>query len=128
MSPRRFVWIWAPVVVVTAGIGYVSVRSVGGGPAFPQSDKLLHGLAYALLALVLARGLVEGVGQKLDEAALVACIWATAYGGALEVVQHFVGRTADLFDALANGGGAALAVGVWWAIARWRARRRDDAD
>ena len=106
-----------------AGIGYASVRPFTAGTAIAQSDKLAHALAYGLLALALARALAGGAGLKLGEAAFIACIWATAYGGIAEIVQHFVGRHADLFDVLANAGGAALAACSWLLAAAWLAAR-----
>ena len=128
MSLRRMLWLWAPAVVVMAGIGYASLRPMSGGPAFPQSDKLLHALAYALVALVVARALGGNVRLGAGKVALAACVWSAAYGGLLEIVQGYVGRSADWLDALANAAGAVAAVGAWRAASWWRASRRSDTD
>ena len=64
------------------------------------SDKLLHFLAYFGLAAILAAALGSGRALVYAVAGLVAL------GGALEIVQGFVGRDAEWLDEAANTLGA----------------------
>lgn len=75
-----------------------------------QSDKLVHALAFGVLALswFWALGPLAGSLVKVAvAAALVAVLW----GAIDEWHQSYVpSRTCDVFDALADAGGAATAV------------------
>ena len=72
------------------------------GAALPLSDKQMHALGFALLVL------------PLSVARPATIIWlaplALAYGGAIEVIQPSVGRTAEWADFLADGLGIALGI------------------
>ena len=109
---------WAPVVVVAGAIFYFSIvrHPLGGIIAVPHADKLGHLVAYGVLGLLLARAL--GAHGSAVAAAVAAAVWASAYGGALEVVQPLVGRTADFLDLAADVVGAAAAVGAWFVVRR----------
>ncbi len=87
--------------------------------AFPGADKLLHAGAYALLALTCAFALRWPQGAR----AFLPALLATAYGLTDELHQRYVpGRSADLADLFADGGGALLAVAL---VAAMQARRKE---
>ena len=124
--------LWGPVgaamaVLLYASIGSLQPASLTEGPKalfdLPNADKLLHVLAYGVLTAFVVRGLRGGTSLGLGAVCLVAGGWASAYGFLLEVVQHFVGRTFSLVDALSNAVGAALAAGVWLLLIRRRRAR-----
>ena len=86
-----------------------------------NTDKPLHWLAYLGLAIVvvraLARGLPRRIGFGLAATALAITI---GYGATDEVHQMFVpGRTADLYDLMADAAGAlvgTIACATWGRI------------
>lgn len=129
---RRALRLWSPVAAAMAVLLYASVGSLQPdtlteGPEavfhLPNADKLLHVLAYGVFTAFVFRGLRGGTSLGLRAVCLVAVGWASAYGLLLEVVQHFVGRTFSLYDALSNAVGAALAAGVWLLLIRRRRAR-----
>jgi VanZ family protein len=112
----RVLWLWGPVAVYMAGLFYLSSQ-----PTLPAADLTpdwtQHGVAYAGLALVALRAVTgarwSGVGIWT---LAIAWIIAVAYGVSDEVHQTFVpSRTADVRDVIADGVGAALALGAAWA-------------
>ena len=113
--------IWAAVTVVW---------TLGPTPpeadSFPNADKVLHALAYAVMVLLLSlaadRRPGRGPGRFPGSAAWFAAL-AVVAGGALELLQHLTGRDTQLLDWVADGVGAAI--GLWgWALInrRWTAR------
>ncbi len=81
---------------------------VGAPPSGMHLDKLLHAIAYGVLTF----GLVFAWPKRA-----LPLIFAVTfiYGIILEIMQGTLaeGRTASLFDALANGLGALLIIGLW---------------
>lgn len=94
-------------------------------------DKLLHFLAYGLLAVLMLRALADGdPGRAGWRRTTVAAILAILYGLTDEWHQSFVpGRLAEGADVVADAAGALA--GVWgaraWGIigTRHRMRSRD---
>jgi VanZ family protein len=86
----------------------------------PGSDKVIHSVLYAGLAVVTARALARGRWFDIRFAhALGALLIAVVYGAFDEFHQSFVaGRTSSLGDLGADTLGAAVtAVGLWvWGI------------
>lgn len=100
------------VVVVTVTL----LMPGGSGPArIPGLDKLLHFLAFA--------GLVLPVAATAPRHAWTAAVLATAYGGAMELIQPSFGRGAEWADLLADGLGALAGamLGRW--LHPWLRRR-----
>jgi hypothetical protein len=114
------------VLLWCAALGWVAATiaySLGPAPqalnAFPLADKVLHAIAYAgitllwLLAAVWRPGRGPGPIPE-DGAAVVIC--AVLLGVAIEVAQHFVDRSADMLDGVADAVGALVGLAVWAAI------------
>lgn len=117
--------LWLAVVAMMAALTVVSVRPAREGPLVSANDKICHALAYGAFAAVVLVALRARAPSSAARIALIAFGWAAGYGGMMEIVQLFVGRTADLWDAVANALGAALVVLVWLRLRAWRLRRAD---
>lgn len=105
-------WLWTPVVFLMLSIFTASsIPDIGQLPG-GMSDKSSHSIAYAVLAGLLLRALAGGRLSGINwRAASAAVLLATLYGASDEWHQSFVpGRTADRYDILADGIGAAVAV------------------
>ncbi len=79
------------------GIGLVTLTPVPAA-APPGGDKLHHILAFAALVL-------PGAALR-PRWALWLCLFGLAYGGVIELVQPWAGRSRELADWLADGLGA----------------------
>ncbi len=100
-----------PAVLCAGAIFFVShqPKLPDLGLHFEGSDKLMHALAYAVLAACLLFGLAWPPWPR----ALWAAGLAALYGVTDELHQHFVpGRSTDVLDWLADAGGATLLVAV----------------
>jgi VanZ family protein len=111
LTPRQL-WLWGPVVAYMAAI--FSVSSVSDTPSLPgdPSDKLLHAVVYAGLALLAVRALAGGLTDRVSaRTAWLALAIAVGYGVTDELHQYFVPlRTMDALDVVADAVGAAAAV------------------
>jgi VanZ family protein len=106
-------------------LGATFLLSLGPAPpglnAFFASDKLVHAAGYAalteswLLAAVWRPGRGDG---RFPRAAWAFAVAAIVLGVGIEVGQHFVDRSADVFDALADMGGVLVALWLWLALRR----------
>ena len=116
----RALRLWGPPVLYALAIFISSSQSVVPSPPGPLSDKHVHGLAYAGLALTILRALAGGAWSAVT----YACAWragllAVAYGATDEWHQSFVaGRDPSLADLGANTVGVAVAVVAVVALAR----------
>jgi len=80
------------------------------------TDKDLHTALYAGLGAVIVRALAGGWRQKVTvRVAVLAVVLTVLYGVSDEFHQHFVvGRTADVYDVLADlVGGSIAAAGLY---------------
>jgi len=125
---RRGLWLWGPPTIYAAAIFASSSLSAVPAPPPHFTDKHVHLLAYAGLALLLIRAFAGGRWSAVTVATLVhAALITVAYGVTDEWHQSFVpGRDADLRDVVADALGATLAVGavgilVWWSRRSHRA-------
>jgi VanZ family protein len=98
-----------------AAIFYVS--SLADPPIPSGTDKPLHWLAYFGLALVVVRAVVGGLPGRIDMwGAAVAILITVGYAVTDEAHQMFVpGRSADVFDLVADAGGAIAGTVAYWA-------------
>jgi len=101
-----------------AAIFYVS--SLSDPPLPSGTDKPLHGLAYLGLAVVVVRAVVGGLPGRIDMwGATTAILITVGYAVTDEVHQMFVpGRSAEVYDLLADAGGAIAGTVAWraWGI------------
>ena len=117
----RALVLWGPVALYALAIFIES--SISRVPAFPSgfTDKDGHGLLYAGLAVLVLRAASgarwEGVTLRTGAAAVA---FAAVYGSTDEFHQWFVpGRTADVYDWVADYTGAVAAVAVLLIVARF---------
>lgn len=106
-------------IILAVVIGVVTLAPITDS-GVPGSDKSHHFLAFFALAMPMS--------FANSRHALWITPLAVAYGGAIELIQPFVGRDKDLFDFLSDamgaGAGAALGVALYWLRTRagvaWR--------
>jgi VanZ family protein len=112
---------WAPVLIY---MGAIFLLSADSDPPAPSaiSDKTLHAIAYAGLAVLVFRAVAGGVAARMTaRAAAVTLLITTGYGASDELHQMFVpGRSPELYDLFADAVGGALGlIACWaWAIIR----------
>jgi len=110
--------IWATAIVV-----WKLGPTPPGAHSFPQADKAIHAMAYAVMVLLLALSADRRPGRgpgPLPGSAFWLAVVAVVAGGALELLQNLTGRHTELLDWVADGVGAAIGVAVWaWVNRRW---------
>jgi VanZ family protein len=115
---------WWPTLLTAAVIFALSSlpasRVPSGWP--PGTDKLAHGLVYAVLGALVARSRgLRSPGWSSLRLIVWATLFTTAYGLSDELHQRFVpGRRFELLDLLADGVG-----GLLGALLMAHMRRRD---
>ncbi|HOE66332.1 MAG TPA: VanZ family protein [Candidatus Hydrogenedentes bacterium] len=105
-----------------AAIFWISAQPAPPVPKtrFPGDDKAAHAALYGGLAATLAIGLRRGKGVSALRLFFVPVIFASLYGVADEIHQHFVPpRTCDFFDWLADTAGALTTQIILFRVA-WR--------
>jgi len=107
---------WAPVFLYCGIIVYLSSLSYPSrhlpSLLFGLSDKLVHGVEYGILGILLYRALHQT--NRTIRSICLAIIWAVAFGISDEMHQWFVpNRQADLWDLLADTIGATLFILTW---------------
>ena len=80
---------------IAVAIGWGTLSPPGSGTPLPLTDKQLHFLAFAALALPL--------GWVRPRWALWLIPVALAFGAAIELIQPFVGRSGEWGDLMADG-------------------------
>ena len=112
----RGVRLWLPVAVYMAGIFLVSADA---DPPMPErvSDKSMHLLAYAGLAVVVCRAVAGGLPARVTlRAAVFTLLITIGYAATDELHQSFVpNRSADAYDLLADAAGACAGLSACWA-------------
>ncbi len=119
--------LWLPPALYAAAIFAASSSSHPPAPPSLVTDKHVHLIVFAGLALVLLRALSHGWRQlwRPRPAVLAVCL-TIAYGIVDEWHQSFVpDRQSDAADLAADGLGAVLAVGFVWLLAAWRHRQAE---
>lgn len=108
---------WAMVLAYAGLIFVISSRPIPPEyvPRVRHFDKLLHVIAYGLLAMMCFRALWPNVEQPMPFWVLaLGAVMTTVYGALEEFHQSFVpARECSLWDMAANGVGAALAAALW---------------
>jgi len=107
---------WAPVFLYCGIIIYLSSLSYPSQQLpsflFDLSDKLVHGVEYGILGILLYRALHQT--NRTIRSIGMAIIWTVAFGITDEMHQWFVpNRQTDLWDLLADTIGATLFILAW---------------
>lgn len=122
MALNRTMWNW---VALTAFCGLLLLVSLVHKEDLGDDlrkllegrDKVVHGVAYAVLAVLACRALA-GRGRVALRHVVAGVFFAVAYGALLEVMQSaFSDRTSSLWDAGANALGAGSGGLLWFAVA-----------
>jgi VanZ family protein len=112
VKARRFWWLalaWASIIFLLSSIPGKSMPDVPG----LQYDKLLHALVYSVLGGLIFLALRQGTSLPTKRVVAVAAGFALLYGLTDEFHQLFVaGRSADLYDALADGIGGIVGASI----------------
>jgi VanZ family protein len=108
--------LWAPVLAYMALIFVLSSMPDAPLPS-DVSDKSAHMSGYIVLGLLAVRAVHGGLPARVTlRGALAALAITVGYGASDELHQWFVpGRTADVFDLLADATGGAIALVACWA-------------
>ena len=102
-------------IIVTLILTVAMLWPLEAPPPAPEgSDKLVHFIAFAALAFPLARTGRFGL--------LPVFLAASAYGGAIELIQPSFNRSADFNDWVADVVGVALGIGCGLLYRRLRRR------
>ena len=102
-------------IIVTFTLTVAMLWPLEAPPPAPEgSDKLVHCLAFAVLAFPLARTGRIGL--------LPVFIGASAFGGAIELIQPSFNRSADINDWVADIVGVVLGLGFGLLYRRLRRR------
>jgi VanZ family protein len=119
-TPLRAAWRWGPVAAYLALIFYLSAQSQVAW-AGPYPDVVLHAAEYCVLAVLLARGLNDGMGRAVpDRLHLLTWTLCVLYAISDEIHQFFVpGRSSDWRDVLSDAAGAALGLAALAIVQRW---------
>jgi VanZ family protein len=118
----RKLLVWLPPLVWAGLIFYLSSLSVIplGEPPFPQSDKVAHFGAYAVLGALLF-GALRGSGVGLRRTAQLTLLVGALYGASDEIHQMSTpGRDSSFGDLAADTAGAAAAAAL---LRLWYRRR-----
>lgn len=111
-------------MIVTMGTIFLLSHQTGDRlslPPLPGLDKVTHMAAYGLLAATVLFAVSDR--QKSTRPRLVivlTVVFCLLYGISDEFHQSFIpGRTASVYDLMADGGGATLVCALW---GKWRHR------
>ncbi len=88
---------------------------IAGPPIVPFADKIMHLGAYTVLGLLCLRWLAREVpGAKKGKIILAGFVLTSLFGLSDEFHQSFIiGRTASVYDFMADCAGAALGSWIW---------------
>ena len=119
MARHRLSWYWLSVLVLCVVLfiqsSYPSIKT---GLSFPLQDKLLHMIAYGVLAALFYRAGQATWPGRLSQRQLfwISVSFAGLYGLSDEIHQAFVpSRQFDYFDMLADFAGGILGtLGYMW--------------
>jgi VanZ family protein len=124
------VLLWGPVIAYMVLIFFES--SLSNAPLPPDvSDKSAHLGGYMLMGVLAVRAVHGGLPARVTaRGAVMAMLITIGYGAFDEFHQSFVaGRTADVFDLLADATGGLIGlIGCWaWGILWLRANQPKDS-
>jgi hypothetical protein len=100
-------WLIAPALLIVI-FGELTHSLAVAALASYFWDKALHFTAYFALSLMTT------IAVRANRNALWWALGLVFLGGALEIIQGFTGRDADIFDELANTMGVLAGLGFGW--------------
>ena len=111
IAPLKSHMVFLPAALIAAGIAVLSLTESTHMPSVALSDKVLHGLSYALLSAALMGALVYNRHARI-RTYLYVCLATTAYGILMEALQRFctLTRTGEMADVYADCLGAIIGV------------------
>lgn len=108
---------WLRFLPATLIAAAVLLLSLGPGvfpdPGAGLPDRLSHASAYAVLSMALFAAMDPASGPRRNLRLVVVSAALVGAGALIEVIQGFMGRDADAFDAIANTVGIAVALLIW---------------
>lgn len=107
--------LWLCVLVVLS----LSPLPKGTSSAHPFFAILAHIIFYLVLSILA----LWALNRPAKYYAIAVAVLCALFGAILEVLQGFVGRTPDLYDGLANTGGAILGTLLYFGAEKARRRR-----
>jgi VanZ family protein len=120
-------WAWG-VLLAAYWVGLFILTHTPGYPMPYRptiTDKLGHGVSFALLAMLLA-WVVWLASRRMTFTGIVAIgVVVVLYGAFDELTQPFVGRSCDMYDWLADAGGIVLGLMTWACVAFFVQRQRE---
>ena len=91
--------VWGGMILLASIVPY----NIGITLTIGWFDKLVHFFEYAVLAMLISRGIFRTTSLKASRNILFTLISAGVYGIVLELIQQFVpGRDASIHDVGAN--------------------------
>ena len=120
-SPRAARTAWIVCIIVWCASFIATHTPAKRLPPLPAGDKILHAVAYFILAFVLLVALALS-GRRRGRRILTAITAATVYGALDELTQPLVNRFASWGDWRADVLGATAAIVLFEAISAMRKR------
>jgi VanZ family protein len=126
LSKLKSPWIWKLALICYWVALFVSTHlpTEVVSVAVTSSDKTIHGIAYAGLAVLLAIALHLATGRVTLWHLCGAWVALIVYGAMDEWTQIPVGREASVGDWLADALGAAIGLAVFAAVVRFSQKPR----
>jgi len=120
MKLYDFLWYWLPTLAYCIVIFSLSSSKIAPIPSFFGVDKVIHGIEYTVLGLLLARSIISSKPKFSKETLILLIVTlGTLYGIFDEVHQSFVpGRSSSHWDVLADGFGSLIGVLFYLKISR----------
>ena len=112
----------AAVIVV---LGELPAAAFPPEPLIPHADKIVHFIEYLVLGALLFRSLHHELSGNPRGAAIMTVVAGTLFGLGGEWRQSFCGRTADVWDLMADVAGLVCGVVCITAARRWRRKHVD---
>ena len=125
-TERLFWGYWFPLIIYCLAIfiqsAFPSPKSL---PSFPDSDKVMHFTAYAVMGCLFYRALMmTWPGWRPIRIIFFSVLFTTLYGAGDEIHQLFVvSRTADLMDAAADFSGGTFGAVCFYLVMGFFGRR-----
>lgn len=109
----RYLWFLPAFIEMVAIWTFSAIPEPPAPAGWLDSDKLLHMLAYGVLAGLFFPGFYQGMRMKAERSVLWCMVCSAGFGLLDEIHQGFTpGRHQELGDIIANTVGAVLAGGI----------------